>query len=44
MEQGKFDEAEAALREALAADPKFREAQYNLAQISFKKGDYAEGA
>ena len=25
-----------------AANPKFREAQYNLAQISFKKGEYAK--
>ena len=40
MEQGKFDEAEAALREALADDSKFRGAEYDLAQISFKKGDY----
>ncbi|HEY2712542.1 MAG TPA: tetratricopeptide repeat protein [Chthoniobacterales bacterium] len=42
MEQGKFDEAEVVLRKAFTADPKFREAQYNLAQIPFKKGEYAE--
>ena len=36
MEQKKFDEAEAVFQKALNADPKFREAQYNLAQISFK--------
>ncbi len=42
MEEKKFDEAEAVLRKAIAADPKFREAQYNLAQIPFKKGDYAK--
>jgi predicted Zn-dependent protease len=41
LEQGKFDEAEAAFRKVLAADPKSREAQYNLAQVPFKKGDYA---
>ncbi len=40
MEQGNFDEAEAALREALTDDSKSREAEYDLAQISFKKGDY----
>ena len=42
LEQGKFDEAEAAFRKVLAADPKSREAQYNLAQVPFKKGDYAK--
>ena len=42
MEQKKFDEAEGVLRKATAADPKFREAQYNLAQVSFKKGEYAK--
>lgn len=41
MEQKKFDEAEVAFHKALAADPKFREAQYNLAQIPLKNGDYA---
>jgi tetratricopeptide (TPR) repeat protein len=40
MEQKKLDEAEAALHKALAADPKFREAEYNLAQIAFKKKEY----
>lgn len=42
MEQGKFDEAEAVLCKAFTADPKFRDAQYNLAQIPLKKGEYAE--
>ncbi|HXA09141.1 MAG TPA: tetratricopeptide repeat protein [Chthoniobacterales bacterium] len=42
MEQKKFDEAEVVLRRAFATDPKFREAQYNLAQIPFKKGEYAK--
>lgn len=40
MEQGKLDEAGTLFEKALQADPKFREAQYNLAQIPFKKGDY----
>ena len=42
MEQKKFDLAEVALRKAVAADPTFREAQYNLAQIPFKQGEYAK--
>ncbi len=42
MEQKMFDEAEDAFRKAFTADPKFREAQYNLAQIPFKKKDYAK--
>jgi Flp pilus assembly protein TadD len=42
MEQKKFEEAEVAFHKALAADPKFREAQYNLAQIPLKNGDYAK--
>ncbi len=42
MEEKKFDEAEDAFRKAFTADPKFREAQYNLAQIPFKKKDYAK--
>ncbi len=42
MEQGKFEEAENAFRKSLASDPKFHEAQYNLARIPFKKGEYAK--
>jgi tetratricopeptide (TPR) repeat protein len=42
MEQKEFDEAEAAFKKALKLDPKFRQAQYNLAQIPFKKKDYAK--
>jgi tetratricopeptide (TPR) repeat protein len=42
MEQKDFDQAEAAFKKAFKADPKFREAQYNLAQIPFKKKDYAK--
>ncbi len=41
MERTQFDEAEAAFKKASKIDPKFREAQYNLAQIPFKKKDYA---
>jgi tetratricopeptide (TPR) repeat protein len=42
MEQKQFDEAEAAFKRAAKLNPKFREAQYNLAQIPFKKKDYAK--
>jgi len=42
MEHKDFDGAEGAFKKAAKADPKFREAQYNLAQIPFKKKDYAK--
>ena len=42
MEQKEFDQAEAAFKAAVKADPKFREAQYNLAQVPFKKKDYTQ--
>ncbi len=42
MEQKEFDEAEVAFKKAAKLDRKFREAQYNLAQIPFKKKDYAK--
>jgi len=42
MEQKEFGEAEAAFKKAARLDPKFREAQYNLAQVPFKKKDYAK--
>ncbi|MEY2484683.1 MAG: hypothetical protein QOH39_331 [Verrucomicrobiota bacterium] len=42
MEQKDFDQAEAAFKKAAKIDPKYREAQYNLAQIPFKKKDYAK--
>src|SRR6266403_705904 len=42
MGQKEFDQAEATLKRAAKLDPKFREAQYNLAQIPFKKKDYAK--
>jgi tetratricopeptide (TPR) repeat protein len=42
LAQKDFDGAEAAFKQAAKIDPKFREAQYNLAQIPFKKKDYAK--
>src|SRR6266513_1888713 len=42
MQQGQFDDAEAALKKAAKLDPKLRDAQYNLAQIPFKKKEYAK--
>ena len=42
MQQQQFDQAEAAFKTAAKLDPKLREAQYNLAQIPFKKKDYAK--
>lgn len=42
MEQKDFDQAEALFRKALKSDPKFREAQFNLAQIPFKKKEYGK--
>jgi tetratricopeptide (TPR) repeat protein len=42
MAQQKFDDAEGAFKKAEKLDPKFREAQYNLAEIPFKKKDYAK--
>jgi tetratricopeptide (TPR) repeat protein len=40
LAQKQFDQAEAEFKKALKADPKSREAQFNLAQVPFKKGDY----
>ena len=40
--QKQFDQAEGEFKKALKVDPKFREAQYNLAQIPFKQKDYAK--
>jgi Flp pilus assembly protein TadD len=42
MQQQQFDQAEAAFKKAARLDPKLREAQYNLAQLPFKKKDYAK--
>jgi tetratricopeptide (TPR) repeat protein len=42
MHQEQFEQAEAAFKKAAKLDPKFREAQYNLAQVPFKKKDYTK--
>jgi predicted Zn-dependent protease len=42
LEQQKYDEAEKFFNEALKVDPKFREAQFNLADVPFRNKDYAE--
>jgi Flp pilus assembly protein TadD len=42
MQQQKFEDAEAAFKKSAKLDPKLREAQYNLAQVPFKKKDYAK--
>ncbi len=42
MEQKDFDGAESSFKKAAKLDPKFREVQYNLAQIPFKKKEYAK--
>lgn len=42
LEQKEFDQAEAEFRKALKADPKSRDAQFNLAQVPFKKKDYGK--
>jgi tetratricopeptide (TPR) repeat protein len=40
MEQKQYDQAEAEFKKALKADPKFRQAQFNLALVPLKKNDY----
>ena len=42
MQQGQFDDAEAAFKKATKLDPKLQNAQFNLAQIPFKKKEYAK--
>src|SRR5207237_6637350 len=42
IQQEQFEQAEAAFKKAAKLDPKLREAQYNLAQIPFKRKDYAK--
>src|SRR5437868_9695240 len=42
LEQQKYDEAERFFKEALKVDPKFREAQFNLADVPFRNKDYAK--
>ena len=41
LEQGKIDEAERALRNALAADPQLLSARYNLARVPFARKNFA---
>jgi len=41
LEQRKYGEAEAFFKDALKVDPKFREAQFNLADVPFRNKDYA---
>jgi tetratricopeptide (TPR) repeat protein len=42
MRQGNYDQAEAALQEAVRIDPKFWNARFNLAEIPFLKKNWAE--
>ncbi|HEV3410764.1 MAG TPA: tetratricopeptide repeat protein, partial [Chthoniobacterales bacterium] len=42
LEQRDFDRAEEEFKRAAKLDPKYRDAQYNLALIPFKKGDYVK--
>jgi tetratricopeptide (TPR) repeat protein len=42
LEQQKYDGAERFFKQTLKADPKFREAQFNLADVPFRNKDYAE--
>jgi Flp pilus assembly protein TadD len=42
MRQASYDQAEVALQKALAADPKFWNARFNLAEIPFLRKDWAE--
>jgi tetratricopeptide (TPR) repeat protein len=42
MRRAEYDQAEAALQKALAIDPKFWNARFNLAEIPFLRKDWAE--
>jgi Flp pilus assembly protein TadD len=42
MRQADYDQAEVALQKALATDPKFWNARFNLAEIPFLRKDWAE--
>jgi len=42
LEQQKYDEAEKLFNQALKVDKNFREAQFNLADLPFRKKDYAK--
>ena len=41
LSHGELDESESALARAATLDPDFREVEYNLASVAFKKKDYA---
>src|SRR5437763_5178608 len=41
LEQQKYGEAETFFKDALKVDPKFREAEFNLADVPFRNKDYA---
>jgi serine/threonine protein kinase/tetratricopeptide (TPR) repeat protein len=41
LSQGKLDESESSLARAATLDPDFREVEYVLASVAFKKKDYA---
>ena|GEM_PF-3193572 len=40
LAQGKLEDAERAFRNALVANPELEEARFNLARLSFRKGEY----
>ncbi len=42
LEQKDWDQAESEFKKALKIDPKLRDAQYNLAQVPFKKKEYGK--
>ena len=42
MRQANYEQAEVALQKALAADPKFWNARFNLAEIPFLRKDWAD--
>src|SRR5205085_918143 len=42
LEQQKFEDAEMFFKKALKVDSKFREAQFNLADVPFRKKEYAK--
>src|SRR5437588_736428 len=42
LEQQNFEEAEGFFKKALKVDSKFREAQFNLADVPFRKKEYAK--
>ena len=42
MRQAQYDQAEVSLQKALASDPKFWNARFNLAEIPFLRKDWGE--